>query len=398
MLDVSLFRTSDLCHDSQVTPSRQRAAAAFAFATQAFVFLSLSTRLPEFQDRWEISTDTLSFVMLGLILTAGLGSLAAEAMAVRLDSATSLRVGFVVIAVAVPLIISSDSLAVAAPTMALYGFGLGAVDASTNMQAVAIEHRYARPILPSFHGAWTVGAVVASVLTLVSGEWPDAALSAIAVLPVVAVFTPLLRGDSRVPDLKADGLAKRPIMLLGLAMMLFYTVDTAVQTWGTTYAHEVFETTKETAAWAVVVYLVASGLVRMAGDRLVQRHGVSLVIRVGAVIGAAGLVLVVVAPSWPVSLVGYALSGAGLAVVAPMAFSVAAQLACEGDPASRQARVDAAMARFNLFNYGGALLGSVATGVAGGGDIRYGFILPAVLALALLPMTRHFIIKQQVPA
>ena len=32
--------------------------------------------------------------------------------------------------------------------MAVYGVGLGVVDASTNMQAVALEHRYDRPILP----------------------------------------------------------------------------------------------------------------------------------------------------------------------------------------------------------------------------------------------------------
>ena len=31
--------------------------------------------------------------------------------------------------------------------MAGYGVGLGMVDASTNMQAVALEHRYGRPIL-----------------------------------------------------------------------------------------------------------------------------------------------------------------------------------------------------------------------------------------------------------
>ena len=31
------------------------------------------------------------------------------------------------------------------------------VDATSNMQAVAVEHRYGRPILPSFHGAWTFG-------------------------------------------------------------------------------------------------------------------------------------------------------------------------------------------------------------------------------------------------
>ena len=41
--------------------------------------------------------------------------------------------------------------------LAGYGIALGVVDAACNMQAVAVEHRYERPILPSFHGAWTLG-------------------------------------------------------------------------------------------------------------------------------------------------------------------------------------------------------------------------------------------------
>ena len=46
--------------------------------------------------------------------------------------------------------------------LAGYGVALGLVDATTNMQAVALEHRYGRPILPSFHGAWTLGGMVGS--------------------------------------------------------------------------------------------------------------------------------------------------------------------------------------------------------------------------------------------
>lgn len=376
-----------------MTLTQNRGAVAFAFSVQAFVFLSLSTRLPVFQDRWDISTNGLSLLMLLLIAMAGLGSLLAEAVARGFDSALALRLGFALVTVGVPVIMFSDHLSTAAPAMTGYGVGLGMVDAATNMQAVALEHRYARPILPSFHGAWTVGAIVASVLTLVSGQWSDTGLAALAFLPLAAALSPLLRGDSKVPDLHADGLAKRPILLVGLAMLLFYTVDTAVQTWGTTYAHDVFSTTKSTAAWAVVVYLIASGLVRVAGDRLVQQFGALVVLRLGSVVGAAGLLVVVMAPTWPVSLVGYALAGGGLAVVAPLAFSTAARLAGgqTQDPALRQARVDAAVARFNLFNYGGALLGSVATGLVGGSDLRYGFVLPAALALALFWMARYFV-------
>ena len=66
------------------------------------------------------------------------------------------------------------------------------------------------------------------------------------------------------------------------------------------------------------------------------------------------------------------------------------RLAGDVDPALRQRRVDAVIARFNQFNYVGALLGSVLTGAIGSGNLRIGYAVPMVAILALLPLARHF--------
>jgi MFS family permease len=116
------------------------------------------------------------------------------------------------------------------------------------------------------------------------------------------------------------------------------------------------------------------------------------VLRVGAVVAAAALAVVVFAPTWPVAVLGFTLLGAGTAVIAPLSFSAAARIAGadEPDPALRHARVDAVIARFNQFNYVGALLGAVLTGVVGAGNLRIGFAVPMVLILGILPLARAF--------
>ena len=60
------------------------------------------------------------------------------------------------------------------------------------------------------------------------------------------------------------------------------------------------------------------------------------------------------------------------------------------EPAQRQARVDAVIARFNQFNYLGALLGSVLTGLVGSDSLRIGFAVPMVLVLGILPLAPAF--------
>ena len=67
----------------RVTPGRTRLAVAGAFATQGFVFISLTTRLPAFSDEWDLSELDLSLLLLGLVLLAGVGTLAAERLAPR---------------------------------------------------------------------------------------------------------------------------------------------------------------------------------------------------------------------------------------------------------------------------------------------------------------------------
>jgi MFS family permease len=374
---------------------------AAAFGTQGLVFISLTTRLPKIQDHWGLSELQLSGLLLMMVLLAGVGSLAAEALAARHPSAVLLRVGLLLVAAALPLIVLAPAAALFVLGLAGYGVALGVVDATTNMQAVALEHRYGRPILPSFHGAWTTGGVVGAGLALATGDLDLGWGAPLAAVPLaVAAAAPFLpRGGAPAPvappAVAGPPVPWRPILLVGTAMVLFYMVDTAASTWGPTYLDNTFATPDRLVALATFPYLVASGLLRLSGDRLVAAHGPVRVLRAGALLACAALAVVVFAPTWPVAVLGFTLVGAGAAVVAPLSFSAAARIA--GGPGTerlgaeeRMARVDAVIARFNQFNYAGALLGAVLTGAVGSGSLRIGFAVPMVLVLGLWPLAAAF--------
>jgi MFS family permease len=383
----------------RVSLRRSRLAVAGAFLTQGFVFISLTTRLPAFADRWSLSEVELSLLLLGLVLLAGVGTLIAERVAPRFGSALPLRAALVGTAVTVPVATLAPDVAVFAVAVACYGVMLGVIDAAINMQAVALEHVYARPILPSFHGAWTVGGLIASAITLASADVDLRWRACIAVVPLAAATAPYLAHErAGAPSVDVPGVAVpwRPIMLVGAALVLFYMVDTAAFTWGPTYLDRVVDAPSDLVALATFPYLVTSGLVRLAGDDLVHRFGAVRVLRTGALVASAALALIVFAPTWPVAVLGFFILGGGVAVVAPLSFSAAARIAGGDtldpaqDAAQRRSRVDAVIARFNQFNYVGALLGAVMTGLVGAGSLRIGFAVPMVLVLGLLPLARAF--------
>ncbi|MFL6022342.1 MAG: MFS transporter, partial [Marmoricola sp.] len=216
----------------------------------------------------------------------------------------------------------------------------------------------------------------------------------VGLVPAVVAFSPFLGGvGDPAQETSAPEIPWRPIILVGIGMVLFYMVDTAAFTWGPLFLKNVFDDTPSGLfALAVFPYLLSSGAMRFAGDGLVARYGAVPILRVGAIVASASLAVVVFAPAWPVAVLGFLVLGSGVGVIAPLSFSAAARIAggTEDDPATRQRRVDAVIGRFNQFNYVGALIGSVLTGAVGEHDLRVGFAVPMVLILGILPLARAF--------
>lgn len=373
-----------------ITPTRL--AVLGAFASQGLVFISLTTRLPRIADHWDLGETALSLVLLLIVVLAGVGSVLAETLAARHPSARVLRGGLLLTVVAVPVLAAAPVLPVFLVGVAAYGVALGVVDAASNMQAVAVERDHGRPMLPSFHGAWTFGGLLGAGIALATGGLPFEVLAVLAVVPLVAALAPFRERTSYVaaagpgdPPGAAADVPWRPILLVGLGMVVFYMVDSAAATWGPTYLDRALDSPQRLVALATLPYLLSSLVLRVAGDALVARWGAVLVLRVGTVVAAVALGVVVAAPTWPVAVAGFFLLGAGVSVIAPLSFSAAARIA-GGEPA----RVDAVIARFNQFNYVGALLGAVLTGLVGAGSLRVGFAVPMVLVLAMLPLARAF--------
>ena len=422
-----------------------RIAVAAAFFAQGFVFISLTTRLPRFLERWGLDEVTLSLLLLMMVLLAGVGSLVAEHAARRLGSAAMLRLGLALMVVAVPALMLAPAIGFFVGGVAVYGIALGLVDATSNMQAVDLEHRYGRPILPSSHGYWTIGGITrhgprardgaplphdrrvrrgrpaGRARSRRSFRTPSHAEDVPLLAPGVpaarhrdpAVTEPLAPARRRARAVRPGRARRSPGGRSG-----WWAPGSSCSTWSTrplrpgvpsTWRGQ-FNAPGNLVALATFPYLVTSIVVRLAGGRLVTRFGVTPVLRVGAVVACGSLLLVALAPTWQIAVAGFTVLGAAVALVAPLSFSAAGRIAAgtagtaaillrdgaapatPATPAAEpdRARTDAVIARFNQFNYVGALLGAVLTGLVGADNLRLGFALPAVLVLALVPLAPAF--------
>ncbi|UFS97209.1 MFS transporter [Nocardia huaxiensis] len=372
-----------------------RAANSVAFAVQGFFLAVVLTELPQQRDKFGL-TDTLIVVSVVLVsVLAGAGSLTAERLALRWSSRTALRIGMFGIALAGVLIALSPNKFVLLAMLGLYGVAVGVVDAGTNMQAVFIQHGYGRFILSSFYAAWSAGSIVGALFVSVCEEL-DVPLTAallmaagIVLAATVAAGPRLLgAGEAEAGPAEAEAgastVSTRLFLAFGAVVALVFAIDFSVGNWSALYMTDELLASSSTAALALAAYQGASLTGRLTGDLWVRRFGTRAVVFVAAAVGTVGLAIVVAAPGPAVAIVGFLIAGIGLPVIAPLCFSEAGQL-------TSGRGLDALIARLNLFNYAGTLVGGAVLGaVAGAANQRVGYGLSLLFAAILIGFARVF--------
>lgn len=381
---------------SDITPRiRQgRLAAYAAFAVQGLCFAALVTRVPEIQKAHHLSDNTLALVLLAVPVVAGVGSVLVGGLMPRHGSAIVLRVCQPLVCLAIIAIGLAPNNPLLYLTTALFGLVVGAVDASMNCQAVAAETQYGMSMLTGFHAVWSAAGILGGLwislanhidLGLGVGFTVPAALGIVVSLATgVRLYPKAL--EAKVPsgeELKAA--AKRvpwkPIIIIGIAVTCMYIADSATSSYSAKYLKDALHASGSVAPLAYVAYQVAMMLSRGGADLLVRKHGATRVVAVGAVVGGVGLVIAAAAPNAAVAIGGFALAGLGLSVVVPTSFSAAGRL----DPTG----LGIAVARVNVFNYVGFVLGAVVAGAVAD-DLWIAYAVGAALTLVILAGARGF--------
>ncbi|MFF3615915.1 MFS transporter [Streptomyces sp. NPDC002580] len=376
---------------------RGRASLAFSFFAQGAAFALLVTRIPAIQDRYGISDALLPAFLAAVPVLAGVGSVTTEHLVKRIPPSVVLRWSQPVVLLALLGVGAGDQLVEVAIALAAFGLAVGALDASMNMLGVNLQRSYGRSIMLGFHATYSLGGIVGASLAWAGAHWHLALFA--SYLPVVLILLPLALVGSRwyVDGGSAaagkDGAAEegagggplvfKLLLPLCLVMTFAYIGDSTVSNWSAKYLQDVLGSSEQLATVPYNVYMVMTLVGRAVGDLGVRRFGAVAVVRLGAVVAALGFGVVALAPGAWVGMLGFTLLGLGLCVIVPQTFAAAGRLF----PGAS----DAAIARLNIFNYVGFLIGSPLVGALGDAwNYRGAMLVPMVLVLATLGYARSF--------
>ncbi|MFG3158751.1 MFS transporter [Streptomyces sp. NPDC048232] len=379
---------------------RGRASLAFGFFAQGVAFALLVTRIPAIQDRYGVSDALLPVFLAAVPVLAGAGSVATERLVRRVRPSRVLRWSQPVVLLSLLGVGAGDRMVVLAVALGVFGLAVGALDASMNMLGVSLQRAYGRSIMLGFHAAYSLGGILGASLAWVGAHW-DLALW-VSYLPVVVLLLPAALvgsrwyvdgdrgGEARTagPDGGGAGVGFKLLLPLCLVMSFAYIGDSTVSNWSAKYLQDVLGSSEQLATVPYNVYMVTTLVGRAVGDFGVRRFGAVAVVRSGAVVAAVGFAVVAAAPGAWVGMLGFTLLGLGLCVLVPQTFAAAGRLATEKDGPGAS---DAAVARLNVFNYVGFLIGSPLVGALGDAwSYRGAMLVPMVLVLVTVLYARSF--------
>ena len=339
-------------------------------------------RLAEIQRSLGVAEGSFGLALIG---TAA-GTLVSLTFASRILE----RVGYRVILVLIPLLALLYALACSASdATALFlallapGLCIGAIEVVVNLEADRVEHLGGRLIMNRAHAFWSMGFFASGTVGALmsqAGISPQAHL--FMMVPLVLAATVLVLGRFEPAPHRSGANAQashsfaRPT--LGILILVALTLSAMVMEgagadWSAIYMRDVFGTAPFLAGFAVAVGALAQGVTRYFADGLVRRYRPVRVARAFLAVLGVGAMLVFVASSSAMALLGFGMMGVGTSVIFPLAMSAAAQRT------DRPAAINvAALAQtsFVAFLLGPPLLGFVAEHL--GIRWTFGLALPLV--------------------
>lgn len=353
------------------------------FFTHALAAGAIHTRIPDLQLQIGLSESQLGLVMMG----QPLGGLSMFLFSSTIIERFSPRR---VILWLLPLVICTAALATVLlhplalfVLLAINGMGFSLSNIAMNVDADRVEAATGARVMNTCHGAWSVGFLLTSLLgaTLRGLDvspalhlWSMAPLLIVLLFVVVVpmpVMPPRPHAGETARKLALPTLATLGLVAFGLGAGL---TEGAARGWAIIYVRDTFDVAAFVESLALPALLVAMAGGRLVADRFIDRFGPVRVARVLSAIAVGGMLLLVLAPSAWLALLGFLLVGVGICVLYPLMLSAAARL---GDrPASQN--VAATTLIFQLVNLGApALIGAVAQGL--GVRLAFAMLLPLLV-------------------
>ncbi len=310
------------------TNKHHRLALSAFFFLSGFCFSSWASRIPSIKFTFDMNEAELGSFLFILPICSLIGLPISGWLISKYDSRYLLISGFLIYIFSLLGIGYASNIQLLTVVVCFFAFGLRAINISMNTQAIQLQKRYGRTINGSFHGIWSLGGLC-GILFATSMIYFN--ITMFVHLAVVVVFALILSLTASSYLLKNDretggnklrlGSPDKFIFYTGLVVFCAAVCEGGIYDWSSVYFREVVNAELFTLSY--LVFMVAMTLSRFFTDALTNLLGMKKLFLISASVVVFGVLILILFPTFYPALVGFFITGLGVASIFPMSFSLA---------------------------------------------------------------------------
>ena len=245
-------------------------------------------------------------------------------------------------------------------TLFLVGAAQGFLDVSMNATVSQIEKDDKVTLMAAMHGFFSLGGVAAGLGTFLIPILNAPVIHSLLIVVLITIpnFSLSKHYESVTAEVtkgsKRSSNALKPLILLGFISLIAMGSEGAIVDWSGLYLEEIVKVNPAWIGAGFLVFSITMTLGRFLGDGLSTRLGSEKVLILGILTSIIGYLGVLTADS-TISVIGFAIIGAGFSVLVPELFRMAGKQ--DQIPSSKAIAIVAG------FGYSGFLTGPVILGI-----------------------------------
>jgi MFS family permease len=308
-----------------------RIAVSALFLINGMLIGAWAPMIPTFKERLELTESQVGLVILAL----GFGSLLAMPFvgAFVAKNGTRLPIKYLafICSFGIPFLTLVPDFWSALFVMFFFGATWAGMDVAMNSNVIEVEKKHRFPIMSSCHGFWSIGALVSALVggfTLsYFGEIGHGIFWQIIFLIFYFYAMPRLQVNSSLNDEgeKPTLQFPRAILpyLLGVVALFSVVPEGMIIDWSALFLNTERGVSIAWAGTGFAATSTAMAIMRFSGDHLRKRFGAVQTLRCSVIAAIIGFSLVTLSTSPITAVLGFFISGIGLANLFPIAISAA---------------------------------------------------------------------------
>ena len=308
---------------------RARSSITAVFLINGTLIGAWASSIPQIKERLALDEGMLGLALLFFAFGSIVAMLLGGPRIDRLGSRSVLWFCTPGFALSLPLVLLADSLPQLLGIAVVIGFMNGLMDVAMNAQGITVERQRGRPIMSSLHAFFSIGGMAGAAIAALSyglgGGLHHFLLSlCLALIPLAVLALRHLLADAQADAPRSGVLAlpPRPLWLIAAFAFIAFVCEGAMFDWAAVYLREALNSDPATAALGFGTFSAAMAAGRLIGDRAVARYSRVVVLRRSAVLACCGYLVALSSAVVPITLLGYAMIGLGVANIVPILFSL----------------------------------------------------------------------------